>query len=178
MEALTDPLYDVDEKVIELIDIMKKKRNKNASFNCMRDIPTSAREGQTKEKLSALRTIIDVVISDSLRKCAHLIKDTKKLCEDYESQAVLNKIWDKTDLLNTYAPLKLEVEKFDSPMKLDDETEDKEQEKQKLRETVLLLQTVVEDQSKKIKRERKSRLANKEKGSGTSEKHSDTRKEE
>ena len=161
-EALIDLLYEVDEKVIDLIEghivlisedlykLLKKKKGKNTS-NCIRDVPTTSMNEETKEKLEALRTIFDVVISDLLTQYKDSIKIKKKIYEDEEFQNILDTDWNKIELLNTFAPLKVEVDKFDELMDIDNTDNDKDEENEKLKETILKLQKVVKEQSELLR---------------------------
>ena len=172
-EALIDLLYEVDDKVIDLIEghillisedlhkLMNTKRGKNTSFSCIRDVPTTAIKKETKDKLGALRAIFDTVISDLLTKYKDLIKRTKKIYEDDEFQAILANDWDNADVLNTFAPLKVEIETFEDAMDLDNDDDEKEEERLKLKEKVLQSQKVVEEQSKSLRDEENQELQTK-----------------
>ena len=163
IEALIYLLDEVDGKVNDVIvnhiamksehlhEIAKKKKNKNASFNCIRDVPTTLMKGQTKEKLGALRTSFDVVISDVLTKYKVLIKNAKKLQEDEQFQVILVAKWDKTKLLNAFAPSKVELDEFDEMMEIDDSEDEKEEKRLNLKKRISQLQKVVNEHSHSLK---------------------------
>ena len=175
IEALIDLLYEVDEKVINLIEghivlisedlhkLVKKKKGKNSSFNCIRDIPLTSMEGQTREKLEALRAIFDIVISDLLTKYKDLIKKTKKIYEDEEFQTILDTEWEKNELLNTFASLKVEVDKFDDVMEIDNEDDENKEETLMLKEKISQLQKVINEQSKILRQKEDQEMRTKEK---------------
>ena len=90
--------------------------------------------------------MFDVVISDLLTKYEDLIKIKKKIYEDVEFQNMLDAEQNKTELLITFAPLKVEVDEFDELMEIDNNEDEKEEENLKLKERMLQLQRVVIEQ--------------------------------